>query len=189
LIIFSFIWLSYGFVFFGLLLNTERIDVASNFFLNSIVFFIGEFVANLLSGYCAHTMGRLITFKVASIGGGFAFFIFSLLSDSIIKTTFLFLASVGFSAGFNLCYILTPESFTTRVRSTVSGYLNLLSRAGSLMVPGFSILVDKNLPAFLSIIAVSAGLLSFQLEETMNKNLDESKSEIEIPLINKEDNK
>jgi hypothetical protein len=167
------------------LLNTEKIDVAANFFLNSIVFFIGEFVADLLSGYCAQSVGRLITFKVASIGGGFSFLIFGLLSNSIIKTTFLFLASLGFSAGFNLCYILTPESFSTRVRSTVSGYLNLLSRAGSLMVPGFSLLVDKNLPAILGIIATSCGFLAFHLDETINKKLDQ---DYEIPLIDKEVN-
>ena len=53
------------------------------------------------------------------------------------------------------------------------------------MVPGVSLLVEKNLPAILSIIAVSSGLLAFHLDETINKRLDE---EIEVPLIDKEVN-
>lgn len=184
IIVFSLIWLFYGFAFFGLMLNTEKIDIAENFYTNSAIFFIGEFIANLISGYFAQVQGRLITFKLCSIIGGISFIIFQFTTEHYLKTVLLFIASLGISGGFNLCYILTPESFSLRIRSTVGGFFNLLSRMGSLIVPCFTLFVRSGLPIVFGSFVILAGMCSFYLNETMRKDYEEETlSDMEELLI------
>ena len=160
-----YIWFASGFCFYGLILNIEHLG--GDIFLDSIVTFCGEIFSELSSGFLADELGRVIILKSSGILGGVAFILYELTSEPAwLKSVFIFMTSFGFSATFNLIYIYSPESFPTTIRSTVMGFLYLISRFGALLVPSVSAIIPHN-PILFGILSLFSAYCSSLLPETL----------------------
>lgn len=175
LAILAFVWFTSGFCFYGLILNLEHLG--GDLITDSIVTFTGEIISEIISGYCADEFGRLIVLKSAGFLGGTGFILYEMISSHKIKTILIFITSFGFSATFNVIYIYSPEIFPTSVRSTVMGFLYLLSRFGALIVPSVSAFVPHS-PLLFGVLAIVSSYLCFQLTETLGREMEDDMPEV-----------
>jgi MFS family permease len=166
----SYLWFTAGFCFYGLILNLEHLG--GNLFADSIVTFLGELASEILSGYCADEFGRVIVLKFGALFGGVSFIFYELITDATLKSILLFCTSIGFSAFFNAIYIFSPEAVPTSVRSTVMGFLYLISRLGALMAPTVSAVLPHSAICY-GFVSVFAFYFCFQLKETLGKEIPE----------------
>ena len=166
--ILSYVWFTTGFCFYGLILNLEHLG--GDIFTDSFITFISEIISEMTSGYIADEYGRLIVLKTAGIGGGVSFILYSLISNPSIRSVLIFITSFGFSASFNLVFIYSPEVFPTSIRSTVIGFLFLMSRIGALVVPSLSALFPNPFLIF-GLLSIISGYLCFYLEETLGNDI------------------
>lgn len=178
ILVLMYIWFVAGFCFYGLLLNLE--NLSGDVIMDSILTFIGEIIAELASGYFAEEYGRVIVLKISGLIGAFGFFSYEIISSNIIKSFLVFLTSFGFSATINVLFIYSPEVFPTTVRSTVMGFLFLMSRLGALCVPPLSALIPHFNYVF-AFLALIQSLLAFYLEETLEKDLEDDIPELIRP--------
>ena len=177
LIILTFIWFSVGFCFYGLFLNLEHLggDMMSD----SIFTFSAEIASDIVSGYLADKYGRLIVLQGSQFFGGLGFIFYVFFDNVKIKSFLVFMTSFGFGASFNLIFIYTPEIFPTSIRSTVMGYLYLISRMGALAAPYLRNIPKP--PIFLGILSLLSSYLCSHLTETLGKEIDD-----DIPETKKE---
>jgi len=87
------------------------------------------------------------------------------------------MTSFGFSATFNVIYIYSPEIFPTSVRSTVMGFLYLISRLGALIVPTVSAIIPHT-PFLFGILAIISSYLCFKLTETLGRDMEDDMPEV-----------
>ncbi len=144
---------------------------------DSLVTFTSEIISELVSGYCADEFGRLFVLRSSGIIGGITFILYELTNSHSIKTVMIFITSFGFSATFNVIFIYSPEIFPTSVRSTVMGYLYLISRLGALLSPSVSAIIP-HMPILYGVLAVVSSYLCFQLTETLGKNIEDDMPEV-----------
>ena len=173
--ILTYIWFISGFCFYGLLLNLEQLG--GSVILNSLVMFTAEIISELLTGYLADQYGRLIIFKISGLIGGIAFILFELFSNITFKTILIFITSFGFSGTFNLIFIYSPEIFPTTIRSTTMGFLYFMSRLGPLLVPTLSKFLP-HIPILFGFLSLSTSYLSFKLEETLGRDIEDDMPDI-----------
>jgi hypothetical protein len=93
------------------------------------------------------------------------------------------------AATFNVIYIYSPESFPTTIRSTVMGFLFLISRLGALLVPSISAIVPHN-PIFFGVLAILSAYCSTMLPETLGTEIpdDVPESKRMYSFLSKSDN-
>jgi len=169
LLLLIYIWFAGGFCFYGLILNIEHLG--GDIFVDSIITFTGEIISELCSGYLADEFGRVIVLELSGAFGGIAFIIYELVSGpDWLKSALVFATSFGFSATFNLIFIYSPELFPTTIRSTVMGFLFLMSRLGALMVPAISAIIPHN-AIFFGVLALLSSYCSTMLPETMGTEI------------------
>ena len=169
LICLTYVWFASGFCFYGLILNLE--NLGGNIFYDSIVTFSGDILAEMLSGYCADEFGRVLVLKVSGLLGGFGFILYEIISEpNWLRTLFVFFTSLGFSGVFNVIYIYSPEAFPTSIRSTVMGFLYLVSRFGAILVPSFSAIVP-HVNIFFSLLSIFSSYLCSFLPETLGEDI------------------
>lgn len=175
LLILAYVWFSSGFCFYGLILNLEHLG--GDIITDSIVTFTGEIISEIISGYFADEFGRLVVMKSAGFIGGIGFILYELVDNHSIKTLFIFLTSFGFSATFNVIYIYSPEIFPTSIRSTVMGFLYLISRLGALIVPSVTAIIPHT-PILFGLLSIVSSYLCFQLTETLGRDIDDDMPEV-----------
>ena len=158
-----------------MILNLEHLG--GDLITDSIVTFTGEIISEIISGYLADEFGRLIVLKSAGFIGGIGFILYEIISNKSLKTLFIFMTSFGFSATFNVIYIYSPEIFPTSVRSTVMGFLYLVSRLGALLVPTVSTVIPHT-PILFAILAIISSYLCFQLTETLGREMEDDMPEV-----------
>lgn len=167
-LVLAYVWFAAGFCFYGLIMNLEHLG--GDIFTDSLVTFSGEIFSEILSGWCADEFGRVLVLKGSGFLGGISFILYEVISDPTMKSILIFGTSMGFSATFNVIYIYSPEIFPTTIRSTVMGFLYLISRFGALAAPSLSAMVPHN-PVLFGIAAIISSYLCFQLEETLGKDI------------------
>ena len=111
-----FCWWSIGACFWGLIFNLEHLG--SSMYIDSIITFGAELIAELSSGYYSDIFGRRKVMMISTIFGGICYIIFDFFQTGLIKTVLLFFAAVGMSSIFNVLFIYSPEAFPTSVRSS-----------------------------------------------------------------------
>lgn len=175
LLILTFIWFTVGFCFYGLFLNLEHLG--GDMMTDSIFTFSAEIASDIISGYLADKYGRLIVLQGSQFFGGLGFIFYVFFDDIKIKAFLVFITSFGFGASFNLIFIYTPEIFPTSIRSTVMGYLYLISRIGALAAPSLTIIIPKP-PIFLGILSLISSYFCTHLTETLGKEIEDDIPEI-----------
>ena len=163
-----FCWWAMGVCFWGLIFNLE--NLGRSMYIDSIVTFGAEFIAEISSGYYSDIYGRRKVMMISSIFSGICFITFDFFQTGVLKTTLLFFASLGISSIYNVLFIYSPEVFPTSVRSTTNGFFFIASRLGGMMCP-YMINFFWRPPVIFGIIAVVAGLVISTLEETLGKEL------------------
>jgi len=124
LIILIITWYGVSFCFYGIVLNLRRIK--TNFFLQSILAFLGEMCSELSSGYISNIYGRVIILKYGGIIGSISFILYKISSD-FFKSVFIFISMFGYAATFNVIFIYTSEILPTPIRATVCEILFLIN--------------------------------------------------------------
>lgn len=155
----------------------------ANTYLVGIVMYIAETIATLTAAYFINAIGRKKTAIFSFLVSGASFFIIFLAQTMLhgnTAETFILAASglarFAISAEFFMIYIYTAEVFPTGIRSMAFGICNTIGR--------FAGLLSSNLFAICSILGIKSALLlgiillasaglSFLLEETLGKDLDE----------------
>lgn len=168
ILILTFLWFGNGFNFYGLIINLEK--MGGDVIIDTIVTFTGQIIAGVASGYFAEEYGRLIVLKISGFMGGFGFIFFELVENKSLKSLFIFITSFAFSASNNVQYIYSPEVFPTSVRSTVMGFLFLISRLGAVAVGPLSSMIP-GISALFVLFSIGQSVLCFWMEETLDSDL------------------
>ena len=172
-----FCWWVIGACFWGLIFNLKNLN--SSVFIDSIIIFGAEMVAESISGYFSDIFGRKYVMVISSIFGGICYIIYDYFETGILKTSLLLCSSLGISSIFNILFIYSPETFPITVRTSTNGMLFIASRLGAIMSPFMLIFFTKP-PIIFGILAVVTGLVISTLEETLGKQLNENFYDNEI---------
>lgn len=145
------IWFINAFSYYGVVLFTTEVQVLNaeeegidtcggddllllpkKFFWNILVDGFAEFPATLLIGLFVDSIGRrkshVISFATVSI----AFFFMLFFDDSNIL---LFFARGAAQAAFAVTFIVTPEMYRTKIRTSATGIANAFARLGGMICP------------------------------------------------------
>lgn len=165
-------WFFIAICFFGIFTSLNK--TTNNVFSHAIFTFTGEIIAEMASGVLANFFGRINVMKYSSYIGGL-FFIFSYFineeQSDIIKSIFLFISSFGFAGTMNLLYIYTNEIFPISIKSSIFGFMFLVSRAGGVVVPLFT--RSALYPIVLGVLSISCGVVIGGREETLGKLIED----------------
>jgi MFS family permease len=129
------IYLAMNLVFYGQLLNIEKLE--GNIYFNTSVVYIAEIIAEVSAGYLLQRLPRkgLITFCF----GLSTFFCFAVsgLSEEYgaLRTCAIFINSFAISVSFISVYVYSAELFSTNVKSTMLSLLSNLSNLFMLITP------------------------------------------------------
>ncbi|XP_046359527.2 organic cation transporter protein-like isoform X1 [Haliotis rufescens] len=185
-LIINFHWAVCSLIYYGLTLNVTNLsgNVIINFVLSGLV----EAVGYVLTLFLLNRLGRKWLHCSFLLGGGLACLatIFPVLyaaEDS--KWTLVVLSlggKMGAAGAFSTLYIFTVELYPTPVRNTAVGVGSMCSRIGGIISPyiaDLSMLVKGGFGEALPLMvfgcaAVSAGVLTFFLPETLNQDLPET---------------
>ena len=169
-LILSYIYLAGSLNYFGIVINLKTIP--GNFFSNSIMAFLGELISELTSGYISDIFGRVIIMKISSYIGSIFFFL-SLFLNGFLKSIFIMIGMLGYSATFTVMSVYTPEIFAPKLRGTVCGFLVLVMRIGPLFVPLFTNLFGNGVYFLMAGCGFINGVLCNFLEETLGKKVED----------------
>jgi len=125
-------------------------------------------------------LGRLFVLKSAGFVDGIGFILYEIFGNYSIKTLFIVMTCFGFSATFNVIFKYSPEIFPTSIRSTVMGFLYLISRKRALIVPTVTITISYTQILF-GILSIVTSYLCFQLTEPLRRDIDE-----DMPKVNRQ---
>lgn len=166
-----YIWFFVTVCFYGIFTSLNKNK--GNIFINSIVTYTGEVIAEMSSGILANRFGRVTVTETLSYVGGIAFIFSYFVSGDFqfFKSIILFVSSFGFAGSMNLLYIYTNEIFPLSIKALTFGFMYLVSRAGGVCVPIF--LSFHYYPIILGCLSVSCGYLMGKLEETLGRRLQD----------------
>ena len=102
------------------------------------------------------------------------------------------LGKLAITSSYGTIYVFSTEQFPTVIRNVALGACSTCARVGGILAPYFNLLGDiwKPLPYIIfGSMAVTGGLLSLMLPETVNKNLPETIADGENYGQNDEENK
>ena len=112
------VWTLTGVCFYGIILYLDQMK--GNFYINAILTFLGELIAELTGGKLMDIYGRkIITVLLMCIGTG-SFFLYVILPPNFSGIT-LFFSMMGFAGNFACLGVLIDETFVTEIRGTVYG--------------------------------------------------------------------
>ena len=120
--------------YYGIILNLGKMK--GNFYLNSIFAFLGELIAEFLTGFYSDKFGRIKILIISCIIGTFGYI--SYIISPSFKFIFIFIAMLGYSGILNTNSIYAPEIYPTKIRNIMSSGSSFLSRIGPICVPIFS---------------------------------------------------
>ncbi len=177
------LWYGSSFCFYGIILNLNKLE--GDFFLLSILAFLGEMISEVISGYLADFYGRVFVLKYGGFLGGIGFAIYKIVPEKL-KAILIFFSMFGFAATFNVIYIYTPEIIPISIRGTMCEFLFLLSRFAPFCVPILTELIGHLIDVVFIVFGIFYGFSCFGLEETLGKDLNEEIPEISS-FISKDD--
>ena len=166
--------------FFGIILNLGK--MRGNFFANSIFAFIGESIAESLTGVLADKFGRKAVIVVSTVVGVFGYLGYMFMPLHL-KSFFVFTAMLGFSGVYNVICIYSSESFPTSIRGKCSSLLYLNGRIATMFVP----FISKFIGEFIDYSFIFSGgyifvVIAFFMEETLGKPIIDNVPEEETRI-------
>ncbi|KAK3925857.1 Organic cation transporter protein [Frankliniella fusca] len=177
-------WFANSLVYYGLSLNTGQL--AGNPFLNLFVAGVVDVPSYILTGILMNLWGRRSLISTLMILGGLACITAAFLSsgdDPVAGTAATAIVMIGkfFIAGsFAIIYNYSTELFPTAVRNTALGASSMCARISGALCPFISLLdsLNKSLPSTIfGCVAITSGLLSLFLPETLGRPLPQTMEE------------
>ena len=168
--ILSITFFSSSFCFYGIILSLS--SMKGNFFINSLLSFLGESISELSSGFISQKIGRVPILKYGGLIGSIGF-IGNQFAIYNLKSIFLLISMMGFSSTLNCLYIYTPEIIPTKIRSTVCGMLYFFGMISPSFVPIFKSVFYNFFTFFFIFFGFFYSFFCFFLEETLNKNISD----------------
>lgn len=159
-----YLWIFSGFSFFGLLLNLE--GLTGNIFVDAIVTYTAEFIAEVGSGAISHQIGRRKTILISLIlasGGTFLFIFIKILPIEIIS---LFTAAIGVASAFNVLYIYANELFPTNIKSLSISVFSLVNRLAGGTIP-IILTFTRNITLAICILSFVALFVVLSMPESL----------------------
>ncbi|CAP30377.2 Protein CBG11182 [Caenorhabditis briggsae] len=167
----TYLWIVDTFIYFGLAFYSK--NLAGNIYLNFVLMSLVEAPAYVFSPIFMNKYGRKVLISGTHIIAGLSF-LGIVLSSEEWHIHFWLLGKFAISCSFMSIYMFASEIFPTDGRNKCIGFCETLSRFGGMLSPYLSHLtaVHALAPAItLSLIAVSGGLLTLVLPETLNTKL------------------
>lgn len=177
-----FCWITCAFLFYGLTLNS--VTLAGNHYLDFIYTALIEVPAYITCTQIVDRIGRKWSLSGAYFLTGLSCLIFIFIpSDNYVGSLIPWLVGkFGSTVAFTVVYLITSELFPTPLRHSMMGTCSTFGRIGSMVAPQLPLLTQLWAPlpsVLLTIMAVSAGLLTLLFPETLNIRLPDSIEEAE----------
>ncbi|XP_059468322.1 organic cation transporter protein-like [Neocloeon triangulifer] len=176
LIIF-FLWFVNNLSYYGLSWNVS--NLGGNDYLNFLISGLVEIPAYTFILFALNRYGRKMTLCGSMLAGSVALLscIFVPNDMSWLLITFAMTGKMAITASYGVVYIFSAEQFPTVVRNAAMGISSTAARVGGIIAAFIHQLADtwKPLPLIvIGALALSAGLLSLLLPETLNRKLPET---------------
>ncbi|EKX38686.1 hypothetical protein GUITHDRAFT_144075 [Guillardia theta CCMP2712] len=176
-------WFTASFTYYGLALNTG--SLAGDFYLNMCVNMAVDIPALALSIVMFDRIGRSRSLAITLLIGGFSCVLCNAVpednncaagecNDVYIKSILAFCGKFMLCITFSAVFVYASEVFPTSVRTQAMGISSLSARVGGISAPLVVLLstASPSLPMWIfGIISIVAGLFSFRLPETNNRDL------------------
>jgi OCT family organic cation transporter-like MFS transporter 4/5 len=179
-----YLWIISGFSFFGLLLNLE--GLTGNIFIDAIVTYSAELIAEIGSGFLSTSIGRkktaLYSFFIAFIGS----LLFCMVDLFSLEIVILFTAAMGVASGFNVLYIYTAELFPTNIKSLSISVFSLFNRLAGGTIP-ILLTYTRNITLAISLLSLGAVLVVMTLPESLGYEPGDELEEIRKDIYEDED--
>ena len=162
------VWTLTGLCFYGIILYLDQMK--GNFFLNAIMAFLGELIAELVGGKLMDIYGRkIITVGLMYIGTAF-FILYEILPEKFAGLT-LFFSMMGFAGNFSCLAVLIDETFVTEIRGTVLSDCFIMDRIVPIIIKILGLYINKRIIDIIFILSGlgSAFLTNRYFSETLGK--------------------
>jgi MFS transporter, OCT family, solute carrier family 22 (organic cation transporter), member 4/5 len=181
-----YLWIISGFSFYGLLLNLE--GLTGNIFIDAIVTYSAEIIAEIGSGFLSSSIGRkrtaFFSFALAFIGS----LLFCLINLFSLEIIILFLSAMGVASGFNVLYIYSAELFPTNIKSLSVSVFSLFNRLAGGMIP-ILLTYTRNITIYISILSLGAVIVVISLPESLGYEPGDEVEELRNKVYEEEDGK
>lgn len=189
-LIVAYIWFAVGLLYYGLSLAVD--NLGGSLYINYILSSLVEMPANICVVVFCNRFGRKKSLNFSNMIGAVACACVALVpEEGHIKVVRVVLGLVGkFCATivFHSLYTWTVELFTTRIRSSAMGIMQVSARIGSSSAPFVAdglIRVNRGAPFILmGALSFVSSIIAFKLEETKGKDVDESESPVQTRKAN-----
>ena len=146
------VWTLTGLCFYGIILYLDQMK--GNFFINAILAFLGELIAEVTGGKLIDIYGRkIITVSLMYIGT-FFFILYEILPAKFSGIT-LFFSMMGFAGNFACLGVLIDETFVTEIRGTVLNDCFIMDRMVPVIIKLLGLFINKRI---IDIIFILSGL-------------------------------
>ena len=162
------VWTLTGLCFYGIILYLDQMK--GNFFLNAILSFLGELIAEVTGGKLMDIYGRkIITVGLMYIGTTF-FILYEILPEKYAGLT-LFFSMMGFAGNFACLAVLIDETFVTEIRGTVLSDCFIMDRIVPIIIKILGLYLNKRIIDIIFILSGlgSAFLTNKYFSETLGK--------------------
>lgn len=178
-----YLWIMSGFSFYGILLNLE--GLTGDIYIDSIVSYSAEFIAEILSGFIADKYGRKPTLLWSFIMATVASLLFSFSFNLYFSITLLFFICIGIASAFNILYIYSAEMYPTNIKSLSVGIFFLFNRISAGIVP-FILTLISNVILIIFILSSISVFIMTVLPETLNTDPGDEVKEVVNQIYDKE---
>ncbi|XP_064597394.1 organic cation transporter protein-like [Liolophura sinensis] len=175
-IILWYIWFAVSIGYYGLILNTGRLDgfKYTNFIIGAGVEIGAYLLAILILYYCGRRWPMMAYFAA----GGIACIVAGNITDQTAKTVLALVGRFGMAGAFSVMFLYTSELYPTVLRNVGLGSCVFWTRIGGLLAPQINLLgaeTYKPLPFILfGALSIAAAILGLLLPETLNRELPDT---------------
>ncbi|XP_063223494.1 organic cation transporter protein-like isoform X2 [Bacillus rossius redtenbacheri] len=172
-----FCWFVNSGTYYGLSWNTS--NLGGNEYINFIISAAVEFPAFFFLLLTLNRWGRKSILCGCMLTGGVVLMLTLLVPSGMnwLVVTLAMAGKMGITASYTTVYIFSIEQFPTVVRNVALGASSTSARIGGILAPCANLLADYWQPLPLLIfgsLAVSSGLLTLLLPETLNRKLPDT---------------
>lgn len=153
------IWTLTGVCFYGIILYLDQMK--GNFYINAILSFLGEFIAELTGGKLMDIYGRKTISVLLMLIGTVFFILYEFLPKGFSGIT-LFFSMMGFAGNFACLGVLIDETFVTEIRGTVFSDCFIMDRIVPIIIKILGLFVNKRIIDIIFIVSgIGSGYITY----------------------------
>ena len=170
-----FLAFTFSMSYYGVLLGINTI-AEQTFYYGFFMNFTGEVISLLSSGIISDYLGRKVVMIISAFLAGLLFIIYYILrlifQDKIINYSGIFVGVISFciSAGYNIQGILSNEIFPTAIKSSCNGFINIIGKLASVVVPAIIYFAEDYILIIFGGFLIFGGFCSFYVNDKDNSD-------------------